>query len=93
MWENGDPQFLRRFEQKAYKIFQCDWDKHLSYVDSRFKRYIYSYTIGGTVAVIGEWIHNSDSKMDTEDLVKVLKRLREHGISHLPSVLGKEDCL
>ncbi len=91
MWENGDPQFLRRIEQKAYKTFQYEWDNHLSHIDSRFKRYIYSYIVGGTVAAIGEWIHNSDSKMDTEDLVRVLKRLIEHGISNMPPIWGKED--
>ncbi len=91
MGENGDPQFLRRFERQAYRIFQCGWDKHLSHVDPRFKRYIYSYIIGGTVAAIGEWIYNSEPKMDTEDLANVLKSLIDCGISKMSSDLRNED--
>jgi len=91
MGENGDPQFLRRFERQAYNIFQCDWDKHLSHVDPRLKRYIYSYTIGGTVAAIGEWVYNPESKMDTEDFVNVLKKLKDYGISKMSSGLREED--
>ncbi len=93
MGENGDPQFLRRFERQAYRIFQCGWDKHLPHVDPRFKRYIYSYIIGGTVAAIGEWIYNSESQMDMENLANVLNTLIDYGISHMPSVLGKKDYL
>jgi len=83
MGEEGDPQFVRKLEKITYQAFQRGWELRLSHIDTRYKKLIYSYMVGGMVAAMATWTNDTACELSAADAISLLHNLMDHGIASL----------